>query len=268
MRNILSKREFSGDMPRARLEAIWHVEADQSYDVSRLRAALSYEHMTAVRTLTGRGSMELFDGARFELEANSLMLVPRRDIAHYAAAPEGWHFYWFEFIQACGPDELFLAPQGIPMSAQERIELERCFVSLGSGAPQECLLAESLFNYLLADWRTRARGDGEGRMSAHELIALLERGRQERLSIAGLARRAGMCERSFRDAVHAATGMSPKAYMLRGEMAAAMELLRTSGMSVAEIAACFEYSSPFYFSRVFKKYYGLSPQQVRDGMEL
>ena len=105
-------------------------------------------------------------------------------------------------------------------------------------------------------------------MSPRELTALLEKGRRERLPIAELAREAGMCERSFRDAVHAATGMSPKSYMLRGEMTAAMELLRTSGMSISEIASCFYYSSQFYFSRVFKKYYGVSPQRVRDTLEL
>lgn len=48
-------------------------------------------------------------------------------------------------------------------------------------------------------------------------------------------------------------------------MNAAMELLLTSSMSISEISACFNYSSQFYFSRVFKKYYGVSPQQARSG---
>jgi len=68
-----------------------------------------------------------------------------------------------------------------------------------------------------------------------------------------------MCERSLRDAVKKATGLSPKAYMLKGEMAAAMELLRTTSMSVSEIAACLDYASPAYFSRMFKKRYNMSP---------
>ena len=56
--------------------------------------------------------------------------------------------------------------------------------------------------------------------------------------------------------------------MLKGEMNAAMELLLTSSMSISEISACFNYSSQFYFSRVFKKYYGVSPQQARSGNAL
>ena len=97
---------------------------------------------------------------------------------------------------------------------------------------------------------------------------LLERGRRERLSIPELFRMAGMCERSFRSAVLAATGLSPKAYMIQGEMEAAMELLRTTRMSISDVAASLDYTTPFYFSRVFKKFYGLSPQQVRQGIQL
>ena len=100
------------------------------------------------------------------------------------------------------------------------------------------------------------------------MIPLLEKGRRERLSVAELAREAGMCERSFRGAVRAVTGLSPKGYMLKGEMTAAMELLRTTDMSVSEIAASLNYVNPFYFSRVFKKYYGVSPQQAKRNISL
>ena len=141
-------------------------------------------------------------------------------------------------------------------------------MSLNRDAVYECMVAEALFGYLLADWQTRLE-EGKGRDGVRQaVLSLLEQGRRERMSIAEMARAAGMCERSFRDAVHEATGLSPKAYMLKGEMAAAMELLRTTDMTVSEIAACFNYTSPFYFSRVFKKHYGISPQHVREGIEL
>ena len=118
---------------------------------------------------------------------------------------------------------------------------------------------------MLADWMLRAESEDAGGLLQQQIISLLERGRREKLSVAEMAREAGMCERSFRDAAHAATGLAPKAFMLKGEMNAAMELLLTSSMSISEISACFNYSSQFYFSRVFKKYYGVSPQQARSG---
>lgn len=267
MRNMLSRRECDMDMPRIRLEAVWYVEADKTYSVSR-KTETHKEGYVAVRTLTGQGGMTLRSGAEYMLRPNSLGIFESKQILHYAAEKEGWQFYWFEFEMEGMKPELMNRTEEIRMSAQERAELERCFMSLNRSAVYECMVAEALFGYLLADWQTRFV-DGEGNGGVRQAVLnLLERGRRERLSIAEMARSAGMCERSFRDAVHEATGLSPKAYMLKGEMAAAMELLRTTDMTVSEIAACFGYSSPFYFSRVFKKHYGVSPQHVRDGIEL
>jgi len=93
------------------------------------------------------------------------------------------------------------------------------------------------------------RIDTESLGTAHwqEILILLERGRRERLSIPELSRMAGMCERSFRSAVLAATGLSPKAYMIQGEMEAAMELLRTTRMSISDVAASLDYTTPLLF---------------------
>ncbi len=265
MRYLVSRRQGEYSMQRARLDAIWYVDADKSYIVNRRHAEEA--GYTLVRTLTGMGALELFDGTQFTLRPNSLAIYRTADISHYEASADGWQFYWFEYDAEQAPEILGEVCE-LRLSTQERIELERCLASLDSASAREGVLANALFEYLLADWLLRAEGARQGGMSPRELTALLEKGRRERLPIAELAREAGMCERSFRDAVHAATGMSPKSYMLRGEMTAAMELLRTSGMSISEIASCFNYSSQFYFSRVFKKYYGVSPQRVRDTLEL
>lgn len=263
MRDLMAKREISHPIPRAFLKALWHVDADPAYKVHRKPNCFTCEYI-AVRTLTGTGELILSNGTHFTLDASHLGIFRASQVAYNGTVGSSWQFYWFEFDMPGYPYSLLNADTRIPMSAQEQAELERCFTALSTGAAADCMLAESLFNYLLADWHLRTAG----RDRTGEIFALLDRGRRERLSIADLARDAGMSERSFRDAVHAATGLSPKAYMLKGEMTAAMELLRATNMPVCEIAACFHYSNPFYFSRVFKKYYGLSPQQVRDGISL
>lgn len=266
MRNLLAKRKYDQPLARLHLHLIWYVDADSTYDVipqSRHEGAY-----IAIRTLTGLGRLELRNGSVLELASNSLAILDARQIMHYAASRNGWQFYWFVFDMTGSAPAVLNRTATISMSAQEQVELERCFQSLSRTTPSECLMAESLFTYLMADWLTRVEFADRNGLPLQDLLALLEKGRRERLSIAELAREAGMCERSFRNAVHAATGLSPKSYILRGEMAAAMELLRTTRMTVSEISACLNYASPFYFSRVFKKYYGISPQQVREGIRL
>ena len=267
MRNLLARRESDIAVPHARLENVWYVEADWAYSIVRKPERERFETaFAALRTLAGAGQLHTFDGEAYELRADSLLLVHVTDIAEYSAKHDGWQFYWFDFFMSDEPARLGEL-LSLYISEQERTDMERCFISLGSSGMCEMALAETLFNYILADWMLRAESADAGGLPQQQIISLLERGRREKLSVAEMAREAGMCERSFRDAAHAATGLSPKAFMLKGEMSAAMELLRTSSMSVSEISACFNYSSQFYFSRVFKKYYGISPQQARNSTE-
>lgn len=265
MRNLLAKREYTCEVPHARLENVWCIEADKSYSVSRNRKGDDIA-LVALRTLSGVGRLTTYGGGNYELITDSLLIVRASDITGYFAAQDGWHFYWFEFVMDTEPAHMGEVMM-LNVSEHERIGLERCFISLGSVGECECRLAESLFNFMLAEWMMHAQRADDGGRPGINIIMLLERGRREKLNITEMAREAGMCERSFRDAARAATGLSPKSFMLKGEMTAAMEMLRSSSMSIAEIATCFNYSSQFYFSRVFKKYYGISPQQVRGGID-
>jgi AraC-like DNA-binding protein len=43
-------------------------------------------------------------------------------------------------------------------------------------------------------------------------------------------------------------------------------LLRDEHLSITEIAQQLGYTDLYYFSRQFRKYYGLSPRQMRNGM--
>ena len=259
MQDLLAMREPNQKISAAELMSAWSVTADESYRIVRREAPL--RQYTAFRVLGGWGELTRRNGEILRLEANAVGILPIEDVMSYRSGPDGWRFYWFEFNMQ-PPVWIVTGVTWLPLSAQEDAELERCFLALRSGSFRQCALAESLFNYLLSRWQLGfsggVRDDG--------ILSLLEQGRRQRMSIPRMAQLAGMSERSFRDAVHSVTGLPPKAYMLKGEMEAAMELLRTTDMSISEIAACFDYSSPLYFSRVFKKYYGISPQNVRDGI--
>ena len=52
-----------------------------------------------------------------------------------------------------------------------------------------------------------------------------------------------------------------------GILTEAAACVRTD-MTVAEIASCLDYASPAYFSRAFKRHFGVSPQQMREGISL
>ena len=266
MRNQLAKRELNFTVPLAYLDNAWSVEADRSYSVTRKREE-SEKLYVALRTLKGEGQLTLFSGELFDIKPESLLLLHLGDIKSYCAVQDGWQFYWYEFqmnnFELPHLNELF----SINSTEQEHVDLERCFLNLGSACMDECILANALFNLRLADWMVRTSIVDRNRMEQKNIVTLLENGRVEKLTVSEMARRAGMSERSFRDAAYSTTGLSPKAFMLKTEMNAAMELLKTSTMSISEIATGLNYSSQFYFSRVFKKHFGIPPQQVRNDLK-
>lgn len=59
------------------------------------------------------------------------------------------------------------------------------------------------------------------------------------------------------------TGMTPSEYIIHLRLNTACDLLRNRGMSVKEVAACVGYDNPHFFSKLFKKKIGLSPQTYK-----
>ena len=60
-------------------------------------------------------------------------------------------------------------------------------------------------------------------------------------------------------------GMSPNDYIKKIRMEKAAELLLSTNMTAAEIAYKVGFEDQYYFSKSFKKYYGLPPSQYRKG---
>ena len=59
--------------------------------------------------------------------------------------------------------------------------------------------------------------------------------------------------------------ISPHAYLQRKRMHHAWELLRSGTATVTQASAQLNFSTPFYFSRAFKRFFGAAPVDVRLG---
>jgi AraC family transcriptional regulator of arabinose operon len=83
------------------------------------------------------------------------------------------------------------------------------------------------------------------------------------LSVAELARTAGLSPSHFSAMFRAATGGGVVEYTKRLRMARARELLITSSRDIGDIAAAVGYTDAFYFSRQFRTVHGCSPSNYR-----
>ena len=58
-------------------------------------------------------------------------------------------------------------------------------------------------------------------------------------------------------------GMPPYRYLTQIRISQAKHLLLETGFSISEIARSVGYADPFCFSRIFRKYAGMSPSEFR-----
>lgn len=97
-----------------------------------------------------------------------------------------------------------------------------------------------------------------------EMLRLIHGNPAGPFSRAELARRGGCSVPTMIRLFHRYLGTTPTDYINRYRMDYARQLLTVGNFSSKEIAAQLEFRNQFYFSRVFKKYYGVAPSELRS----
>ena len=122
-----------------------------------------------------------------------------------------------------------------------------------------CILKEIL---LLTGRYARTGEKNNLPLAAMEYI---HRNFREDMDVDQLARLENRSVTSFRCMFKAHTGMAPNEYIIMQRISAACQLLTQTDKSVGTIASEVGYHDQYYFSRIFKKMVGISPQRYRKG---
>jgi AraC family transcriptional regulator len=128
-----------------------------------------------------------------------------------------------------------------------RETMERALVAQVTGAVQPAIL--------------QGLDDRRLQRAADRIAAQL----RDDLSLETLAAEAGMSPFHFARAFKAATGQSPLQYVIRARIEAAQVLLKTSRLSMAEIAYRVGYNDLSRFGQHFKRQVGATPGAYRAG---
>ncbi|MDX1683334.1 MAG: AraC family transcriptional regulator [Phycisphaeraceae bacterium] len=94
-------------------------------------------------------------------------------------------------------------------------------------------------------------------------VALMDERYRENPSLEEVAAAAHLSASHFHARFREALGMTPHAYMQRRRLQLARCLLAETDMAVGEVGREAGYESPYYFSRVFRKTFGVSPTEER-----
>ncbi|MBB3046679.1 transcriptional regulator GlxA family with amidase domain [Litorivivens lipolytica] len=86
------------------------------------------------------------------------------------------------------------------------------------------------------------------------------------IQLSQLAEQAGLSERSLTRRFKQATGQSPLDYLNTIRLRTARELLQQSNLAISDIAQTSGILDPNYFSRLFRREYGVTPKQYRTNV--
>lgn len=142
----------------------------------------------------------------------------------------------------------------------------RCHELFASGIYVDRLKADAFFDELLICASEAACGEafsGAAPLSLDRMTAYVNENFSEKITLDSLSARFGLSKEHICSLFRNEFGMSVGGYINSVKLDRAMELLSNSSMNVSQIADYLNYSSVYYFSRLFKTRFGFSPSHYK-----
>lgn len=218
----------------------------------------------------GKGRL-VYNNKEYNLKRGDMFLVsPQSDLTYYAL--DQWNYYWVEvggskingLLAEVGFEEFFIRKN------VEDDEIERAFRHMTSAMEfVDELSAIGWFLVMLGRLRSfdRRKFDGRRMFERHVDAAIqyiLYNYYYPDFSLDTLASNLAISKNYLCKIFRDRTGKTPFEYLIEIRLDNARGRLEKSEVSIQEIAKVVGYRDPLYFSKEFKKKYGLSPMQYRE----
>lgn len=227
---------------------------------------------------SGSGWYRNSAGDNFRVSAGTALLLYPNVYHSYAPDPEkGWSEFWVgcdgSYPQFLIAEDAFRrknhpARVGLYQGLSDDFG-QLCRVAMGRHSPAiKSQLLGGVINRILGrmlvlDKTAVVEAEPAADDAVAKILAYLDDHVEGEVDFKTLPDMTGMRYDKFSRLFHSATGMTPHQYYLDKKIKAAITLLQ-SGLSVKETSYRLSFDSPFYFSRLFKKKTGESPQAFKN----
>lgn len=209
-----------------------------------------------------RGQCEYtFPYKRFVARDGEIIFLPQG--GNYSIAPDGESdCLVINFrSEALNGYRAFSVEPSEPVNA--RAVFEKCFnvwLQRETGYAAKCM--SYLYGVLSSLQRDLLSPGGALAHGLNKAVAYIHRHYTEcDLNLEALVKVTGVSERTFRNQFRKRFGMSPIKYIIQLRMILASELVSSQFFTVSEVAEKCGFSDVYYFSRLFKEYYGAPPSR-------
>ena len=196
------------------------------------------------------------DGREISVSAGEAFVIRRGEDATYIADRDNpWSYTWIGFngVQA---ERLFALSDSVVKCDAAPFELIRRIPGVTLGREE---LAVAAVMMLLSELPT---DNAEKPDHVTDACHIIESMYMTEISVGEIATRLGLDRRYLSRIFHKRLGMTIMDYIVKTRMNSAKRLLE-EGVSVSRTAELVGYSDPFYFSKMFKRFFGTSPRTFR-----
>lgn len=233
-----------------------------SFTVSRER---SFDFYSLSQMYSGSGILEI-DGIQREISPGGMILICPGDRHRYGGYNDS--SYCEDSICFCGNIADALHKKGILRSGAYPGSSVRLLKPLVEQMRMDdfchTLRCTVEFQKLLVDLFCN---DNCGKTPVESLLETIRNSSPEHWwRVSELADMLNVSEDTLRREFLKATGMLPKAYIERMKLQQSARMLLAGMLPVKEVAMSFGYLDAYHFSRRFKRYFGLSPENYRNSV--
>ncbi|MDB5123210.1 MAG: transcriptional regulator, AraC family [Mucilaginibacter sp.] len=219
----------------------------------------------------------ILDNKRFEVHSNQFIMLPATDryMRYWADEQDPWTIYWVHFtgneINSFNKSlnlTINKGPVNIPFN-EKAIEIwHNIYQTLEMGYSIENLCSASfclhhmIATFLFPERHIVTEKNEQGDIITQTILNM-RNNLSEKLTVEDMAVMHRLSVSHFSNLFRKSTGMPPIDYFIHLKMQKACQLLYANGSKIKTVASEVGYDDPYYFSRIFKKYIGTSPEQYR-----
>ncbi|OAS17027.1 AraC family transcriptional regulator [Paenibacillus oryzisoli] len=218
----------------------------------------------------------------YHLSQGHVFLISPYVLSFFAADEVNpWNFSWVAFGGGIVQDYLRQAgftPDNPVISCDRELEIRQCFNKLFDAnqqfysKPLQLTSALYAFLALLLESSQQEPPFQQQKtmkdMYVAQAISFMRNNYARHLTIEEMAHTLGLSRKYITSLFKAAIGTPPQHYLGEIRLSKACELLTNTSLSIKEIAYSVGYTDQLHLSRMFKKLYGISPSQYREGIRL
>lgn len=220
----------------------------------------------------------------YKVGKGSIFAIYPHQITYYESSQEEpWEYYWIGFSGKLAPEIMnrigFENDRAIAVRIHQPEQVFRCLESARALIAQQAMIDENLLaiiarcldtlhivSHVRQDAISPEKRDVPGhlgRESTRTLLSIINSSLSQHISVQELADKLNMNRTYMSDLFRRDVGKSIREYIADARMGKAVILLQEPDRSISSIAYKCGYEDPLYFSRAFRKRYGMSPSEWR-----